>query len=115
MLRTTLDFAPPAHLAQHAHLRFSHKVTLKRLSHVAKVRQDDVVFVLDKLGMLASNRRVTDATLPRANGNRVEHGLKELGEWHGLELVISLDTILRGCEKWKVRGKGILDERACRT
>jgi hypothetical protein len=84
------------------------------------VRQDDTVFVLDRLGMLASTRRISGFNSDSIVGGHVSMGrvidatVKRLGIWAGLEIVISLDTILRGCDKWKVRGKGILDEKSCR-
>jgi len=84
------------------------------------VRQDDTVFVLDRLGMLASTRRISGFNSDSIAGGHVSMGrvidatVKRLGIWAGLEIVISLDTILRGCDKWKVRGKGILDEKSCR-
>lgn len=86
----------------------------------SRVRQDDTVFVLDRLGMLAATRRISGFDNDRIQGGHSSTGLgidatvKRLGVWAGLELVISLDTILRGCDKWKVRGKGILDERSCK-
>jgi hypothetical protein len=92
---------------------------LRDLSLRARVRQDDTVFVLDRLGMLGSTRRISDHdgfSLPSkhpSDGLGIDATVKRLGVWAGLELVISLDTILRGCDKWKVRGKGILDEKSC--
>lgn len=84
------------------------------------MRQDDTVFVLDRLGMLASTRRISGFNSVSIADGHVSMGrvidatVKRLGIWAGLEIVISLDTILRGCDKWKVRGKGILDEKSCR-
>ena len=84
-------------------------ITLKRLSEVAHVRQDDVVSVLDKIGFLHSKR----PTFVEQHETAYQNGTRSLGQRDDQELVVSLDTILRGCERWKVHGRGILDETAC--
>ncbi|KAG7548909.1 hypothetical protein FFLO_03201 [Filobasidium floriforme] len=104
------DFAPPTLLLEQGSTPVTQTVTLKQLSKLAHVRQDDVVFVLESLGMLASNRPAE----AYGASDLSTSARKGLGKWHGLEIVVSLDTVLRGCEKWKVRGKGILDEKACK-
>lgn len=116
------DFAPPQDVA--ATISLTHRITMGDLCRATHIRQDDIVSALDKLGFLDSRTMSTpqlNESLSMTNRSTSQRRRdlaarsQGLGEWDGLELVIPLDIVLKGCEKWKVRGKGVLDETCCRV
>jgi histone acetyltransferase HTATIP len=103
-------------------------LTLQEVAKACHLRVDDTAFTLGELGLLRQRRTVTvrpkmgarkdesmvwpaGSMAPYA-GERGEErdGRKmELGEWRGVEVVVTWEAVSEMWVKWRVKEKGMLD------
>lgn len=89
--------------------------TLEDLARACHLRTDDVQLTLNELGFLATRRRLPSKPRGRydeSDEDEVADG-DELGEWHNVEIVIARDAVEDAWAEWRVREKGVLDEKYC--
>ncbi len=80
-----------------------------------------MVYALSRIGFdqlkrstVVSNGDNASADIAQGGDEEDDEEQDEIGQnWKDVELVISLESVLRACEHWKVRGKGVLDENCC--
>jgi hypothetical protein len=99
--------------------QYSFETTLPDLAKAAHLRVDDLAYTLTELGFLKHRRPVSSGegeeelaadeieVVPR------QRGPEEVGEWSGVEVVISRDMVDKAWDRWGVRDKGVLDESCC--
>lgn len=97
--------------------------TLEDLARACHLRTDDVQLTLTELGFLSTRRRLPPK--PRRHDHTDHsHGHHddgdegmvdgdELGEWDNIEVVITRDAVDEAWAKWRVRERGVLDEKYC--
>lgn len=89
--------------------------TLESLARACHLRTDDVQLVLEELEFLRCRRKLPLLAEPvdETEDNSAPVDAEELGEWHGVEVVISRDMVDSMWRKWRVREEAVLDERYC--
>ncbi|WVQ73501.1 hypothetical protein IAR50_003073 [Cryptococcus sp. DSM 104548] len=113
-----LRMSIPGHPGQ-----FNVALALSDIAKTCHLRIDDVAFTLSELGFLHHLRAATVPMRKRTrndpgNGEEVQ-GVEEeedrvededLGEWKGMEVVISKAMVDEAWGKWRVRERGVLEE-----
>ena len=79
------------------------KLTLKDMAKACHLRADDVAYTLGELGLL--RYRVALANVPRTSRET------DLSDWSSVEVVITREAVDDLCIKWKVKDRGVLDQR----
>lgn len=104
--------------------------TLDDLARACHLRTDDVQLTLTELGFLSTRRRLPPKPKPRRHDDGTHHGTHhgnhthheeaddmvdgdELGEWDHIEVVITRDAVEEAWARWRVRERGVLDEKYC--
>lgn len=113
---------PAAHDNNHANLQRTATFTLGRLSEVANIRQDDLKATLEKLGFLTPGQVYKPSRVPvidTADGEGEDEPIASTAAipadgMADTPVSISWEIVLKGCEKWRVRGKGVLDPHCCK-
>ncbi|TYJ51504.1 hypothetical protein B9479_007922 [Cryptococcus floricola] len=109
----------PGHSGQ-----FNIALALSDIAKTCHLRIDDVAFTLSELGFLHHRRAATipmrkrtrnthDIHVEEGQGGEVEEERVEdedLGEWKGMEVVISKGMVEEAWRRWRVREQGVLEE-----
>jgi histone acetyltransferase MYST1 len=98
-------------------------LSLSDIARACHLRPDDTAFTLTELGFLQHRRPITSQPQKRkrrddANGEGdAEQGSEagggqetDLGEWKGVEVVITREAVEEMWVKWRVRDKAVLEE-----
>ena len=110
----------PGHKGQYAV-----SLSLSDLAKACHLRVDDTAFTLSELGFLRYRRSSEGNPLKReedeydgesevdeadTDGKGDQEDKGEMGEWEGVEIVVSRGMVDEMWKKWRVKDKGVLEE-----